>query len=104
MRVVAVTLLHGDEPFLIDEAIGRTTRALISDAATTSRQQSVATTMYGQRLVIDGSSLLKTASVEAERLALRCLPQLLRPLGKVCVNHPADYNRRHDGGASERQR
>jgi len=32
-EVAAVTLLHGAEPFLIDEAIGRTTRALILDAA-----------------------------------------------------------------------
>ncbi len=32
-EVAAVTLLHGAEPFLIDAAIGRTTRALIPDAA-----------------------------------------------------------------------
>ncbi len=32
-RVAPVTLLHGAEPFLIDEAIGRVTRALIPDAA-----------------------------------------------------------------------
>ncbi|HWN53646.1 MAG TPA: hypothetical protein VNP91_00970, partial [Methylomirabilota bacterium] len=32
-EVAAVTLLHGAEPFLIDAAIGRTTRTLIPDAA-----------------------------------------------------------------------
>ena len=32
-QVAPVTLLHGAEPFLIDEAIGRVTRALIPDAA-----------------------------------------------------------------------
>ena len=32
-QVAAVTLLHGAEPFLIDEAIARITRALIPDAA-----------------------------------------------------------------------
>jgi DNA polymerase III subunit delta len=32
-QVAPVTLLHGAEPFLIDEAIGRVTRALIADAA-----------------------------------------------------------------------
>ena len=30
-QVAAVTLLHGAEPFLIDEAIARITRALIPD-------------------------------------------------------------------------
>ncbi len=32
-QVAAVTLLHGSEPFLIDEAIARITRALIPEAA-----------------------------------------------------------------------
>ena len=100
-QVAAVTLLHGAEPFLIDEAIARITRALIPEAAELVMSRDVLeareagaegivraaqTFPWGaaRRVVFFG---VKRFAVGGERMSLYTLENdVIRPLGDERVH------------------